>query len=400
MGGATPLRGPSARRFDSFLVAQGLEGRVVELPDTTRTAADAAKAVGCEVRQIVKSLVFRGRSSGTPILILVSGANRVDETWMAQFTSQPLERAHPEFARSATGFAIGGVPPAGHSSPIPTFIDYDLLELPELWAAAGSPNAVFRLTSRELLGLSHGRPVPVTPFVAGSDASVPWETFDCYGTLVDWRAGFVETVKRIGLAPTSGAGERLFRRYLSEERSVESGAFRSYREVMISTLIRAVQLTDGTELAPERARELPESIPEWPIFPDVLPALDALRGRGIRVGILSNIDRDLLDATLARHGLVADGVVTAEAVRSYKPAPPHWIRFLKEQRLLPSAVTHVSASYEYDHATAAALGFRTVYVARDGPLAPGATVSEVVPDLVGLADLRIAPDSNGSSIHR
>ncbi len=400
MGGATPLRGASARRFDSFLAARGLEGRVVELPDSTRTAADAAKAVGCEIRQIVKSLVFRGRSSGTPILILVSGANRVDEAWMTQFTSEPLERAHPEFARSATGYAIGGVPPAGHSSPIPTFIDYDLLELPELWAAAGHPNAVFRLTSLELLNLTHGRPVPVTPFVAGPGASAPWETFDCYGTLVDWQAGFVKTVQRIGLASTSAAGERLFRRYLAEEPTVESGAFRSYREVMIATLIRAVRHADGSELAAERARELPDSIPDWPIFPDVLPALDALRGRGTRIGILSNIDRDLLDATLARHGLVADCIVTAEAVRSYKPAPPHWIRFLKEERLLPSAVMHVSASYEYDHATAAALGFRTVYVARDGPLRPGAAVSEVIPDLVGLADLPVAPGSADSSVHR
>lgn len=395
MGEQAPLQGASARRFDSFLAAHGLPGRVVELPETTRTAADAAKAVGCEIRQIVKSLVFRGRSSGTPILILASGANRVDEAWMTRFTSEPLERAHPEFARAATGFAIGGVPPAGHPSSIPTFIDYDLLELPELWAAAGHPNAVFRVTSLELLSLTHGRPVPVSPLAPGSDPTAPWATFDCYGTLVDWRAGFVQTVVRIDVVKTPAAADRLFQGYLAEEPAVESGSFRSYREVMIESLVRALRRTEGKELGLERARELPESVPTWPLFPDVLASLDALRGRGVRVGILSNLDRDLMDATLTRHGLVADSVVTAEAVRSYKPSPPHWIRLLKEQRLLPSRVTHVSSSYDYDLATAGALGLRTVFVARYGSLAPGEVVSDVLPDVVRLADLWVPPDHPG-----
>ena len=382
------LRSASARRFDAVLVARGLTGRVVELPESTRTAAEAAKAVGCELRQIVKSLVFRGRDSGNPVLILVSGANRVDEPWMAGYLGEHLERAHPEFARSATGYAIGGVPPAGHVAPIPTYIDYDLLELREVWAAAGHPNAVCRLTSGELLDLTHGRPVPVTP-TAGADggADRPWFTFDCYGTLVDWKEGFLTAVRNIGVAESRPEGERLFHEYLAAEPTVESGPYRPYREVMAETLVRAVR-ANGGHLATERAEELSDSVPEWPLFPDVAEALAGLKSRGLRLGILSNIDREMLRRTLAHHGIPADFVVTAEDVHSYKPAPPHWIRFLKENRTRPGEVTHVSSSCEYDLATAGALGFRTVHVARYGPLPAGGKVDGAVSSLPALLDLR------------
>lgn len=397
MAEPTPLRSASARRFDAVLAAHGLLGRVVELPDSTRTAADAAKAVGCEIRQIVKSLVFRGRSSGNATLILVSGANRADEPWMVRYVGEHLDRAHPEFARSATGFAIGGVPPAGHAARIPTYIDYDLLELPEVWAAAGHPNAVCRLTSAELLDLTHGRAVPVTPIPGGEDERSRWVTFDCYGTLVDWKGGFLETVRRMGLAASEGEGEQLFRHYLAEEPAVESGPYRPYREVMAETLVRAVR-AGGSTLAPARAEELPESVPDWPLFPDVPEALAALRAKGARLGILSNIDRKMLDGTLGNHHVTVDAIVTAEDVRAYKPAPPHWVRFLKESRAAPSAVAHVSGSYEYDLATGGALGFRTVYVARYGPLPVGRSVDVVAPGLRELADtlpLPARPSSPG-----
>jgi len=362
------------------LAAQGLVGRTVELPDTTRTAADAARAIGCELRQIVKSLVFQGAVSGKAILILVSGANRVDEPWMVQYVGEHLARAHPEFARSATGFAIVGVPPAGHTSPIPTYIDYDLLELPEIWAAAGHPNAVCRLTSHELLRLTRGRPVPVTPFPQGTSDTTPWVTFDCYGTLVDWREGFSRTVREMALADSPGDEDRWFRAYLAAEQAVEAGAYRPYREVMTEALVGAARSL-GHELSPVQASQLPQSVPSWPLFPDVPESLAELRHRGYRIGVLSNIDRDLLEGTLRAHRLSADSVVTAEDVRSYKPAPPHWIRFLKETRAAPPQVVHVSGSVEYDLETAGALGLPTVYVSRYGPPTARATVSATVSNL-------------------
>ncbi|MCX8025639.1 MAG: YbaK/EbsC family protein, partial [Thermanaerothrix sp.] len=123
---SSPLS-PAAQRVQAALDAHGLAIRVVELPVSTRTAQEAAQAVGCEVGQIVKSLVFRGRHSGRPVLILTSGANRVDVEVAAAQVGEPLEKAEAEFVRAVTGFVIGGVPPLGHVTPIPTFIDEDLL---------------------------------------------------------------------------------------------------------------------------------------------------------------------------------------------------------------------------------------------------------------------------------
>ncbi len=156
-----PPRSASARRVAEYLARHGLPGRVRELSASTRTAQEAAAAVGCTVEQIVKSLVFRGRSSGQAYLVLVSGGDRVDEARLAEEVGEPVERADPAFARQATGFAIGGVPPVGHDRPLPTLIDDRLLAFPELWAAAGTPQAVFPLTPVELLRLTGGRVVRV-----------------------------------------------------------------------------------------------------------------------------------------------------------------------------------------------------------------------------------------------
>lgn len=374
---APSLRSASARRFDSVLSTNGLTGRVVELPDSTRTAVDAAKAVGCEPRQIVKSLVFQGRSTGNPYLLLVSGANRVDEPWMARYVGEHLARAHPEFARAATGFAIGGVPPAGHLTAIPTFIDYDLLELPEVWAAAGHPHAVCRLTSTELLHLTRGRPVPVTPVPPAENPSTRWVTFDCYGTLVDWQAGFRRSVREMRLEQTEAGAERLFRRYLEEEPAVEREAYRPYREVMAETLRRVVR-SEGLEFGSALADQIPAAVSAWPLFPDVPATFARLRELGYRIGVLSNIERETLARTLAQGGLTVDCCVTAEEVHSYKPAPPHWIRFFREARTEPSRVAHVSSSYDYDLETGRRLGCRTVHVNRYGPLGPGQSADEVV----------------------
>jgi len=152
---------PNAQRVEAFLAERGMPGRVIELPQSTRTAAEAAQAIGCTVAQIAKSLVFRGRQSGRAILVIASGAVRVDEARLAELVGEPVERADADFVRTQTGFAIGGVPPAGHQTPLPTFIESTLMTLPEIWAAAGTPHAVFRLMPEELLALTGGHVVDV-----------------------------------------------------------------------------------------------------------------------------------------------------------------------------------------------------------------------------------------------
>ena len=139
----------------------GFDNEVRELPATTRSATEAAAAIGCQVAQIAKSLVFKSKTSGKAILIIASGKNRVDEKKMAGFLGEPVERADTDFVRQKTGFAIGGVPPIGHSEKLETFIDEDLLQYGEIWAAAGTPNAVFRLTPTDLTKMTSGKAIPV-----------------------------------------------------------------------------------------------------------------------------------------------------------------------------------------------------------------------------------------------
>jgi len=147
----------SAKKVQEALQALGLTLQVVELPASTRTAIEAAQAVGCQVGQIVKSLVFRKATSGEPLLVAASGANRVNEAWISQLIGEPISKADADFVRQQTGFAIGGVPPVGHSQPIQTLIDQDLLQYAEIWAAAGTPNAVFRLTPGDLVKMTGGK---------------------------------------------------------------------------------------------------------------------------------------------------------------------------------------------------------------------------------------------------
>ena len=130
-------------RFASAAGKLGLAVNVKEFADSTRTAQEAASACGCAVGQIVKSLVFKGRKSGTPYMVLVSGDNRVDQKGVAGQIGEPLDRPDADFVRELTGFAIGGVPPLGHDTPLATFMDEDLFRHDRVWAAAGSPNAVF-----------------------------------------------------------------------------------------------------------------------------------------------------------------------------------------------------------------------------------------------------------------
>jgi prolyl-tRNA editing enzyme YbaK/EbsC (Cys-tRNA(Pro) deacylase) len=140
----------SAARVAAAAEALGLAITVRVMEAATRTAEEAAAACGCEVGQIVKSLVFEGAETGRPVLLLVSGANRVDEAGIADQLGEPLRRPNGARVREVTGFAIGGIPPFGHAVPLATSIDADLLAHPVVWAAAGTPNAVFPVNPRAL----------------------------------------------------------------------------------------------------------------------------------------------------------------------------------------------------------------------------------------------------------
>ena len=152
----------SAQKVQDALNRLGFPMQVVELPASTRTAVEAAQAVGCSVGQIVKSLIFKGRESGRPLLLLVSGSNRVDMEKAAAAIGEALDKAGADFVRLHSGFAIGGVPPVGHAEALDTFIDVDLLQYSEVWAAAGTPNAVFRISPADLVRVTGGRVVKIS----------------------------------------------------------------------------------------------------------------------------------------------------------------------------------------------------------------------------------------------
>lgn len=129
----------------------GISTEIIEMPDSTRTAQEAARACGCDVAQIVKSLIFKGSQSGRPLLLLVSGANRVDERVAAEAIGEAFRRADADFVRETTGYAIGGIPPFGHDRPLRTYMDRELLGFDVVWAAAGTPRTIMRLKPASLL---------------------------------------------------------------------------------------------------------------------------------------------------------------------------------------------------------------------------------------------------------
>jgi prolyl-tRNA editing enzyme YbaK/EbsC (Cys-tRNA(Pro) deacylase) len=149
-----PAESPSALKVQAAL---GDRFRVLEFDASTRTSADAAAAIGCKVAEIAKSLIFRGRTSGRAVLIIASGVDRVDEKKAAAAIGEPIARADADFVRETTGFAIGGVPPVGHREPPITLIEERLMRFADIWAAAGTPPAVFRLTPSDLVELTGGR---------------------------------------------------------------------------------------------------------------------------------------------------------------------------------------------------------------------------------------------------
>jgi prolyl-tRNA editing enzyme YbaK/EbsC (Cys-tRNA(Pro) deacylase) len=152
----------SALKVQQALNAIGLPLEVVELPGSTRTAQEAAQAVGCQVGQIAKSIIFQALASHRPILVIASGPNRVNEKVIEELIGEAIAKADADFVRQQTGFVIGGVPPIGHSEHLETFVDQDLLVYQEIWAAAGTPHAVFRLTPGDLLGMTSGIVIRVT----------------------------------------------------------------------------------------------------------------------------------------------------------------------------------------------------------------------------------------------
>ena len=153
----------SAQKIQDILLRLGSNFQVVEFNESTRTAQEAADRAGCQLGQIVKSMIFKGQVTNKAILVLTSGTNRVDEKKISQYLGEMIVRADPDFVRANTGYAIGGVPPVGHTHPMETFIDEDLLNYENVWAAAGTPNAVFELSSSDLVKITRGKIARVKP---------------------------------------------------------------------------------------------------------------------------------------------------------------------------------------------------------------------------------------------
>ncbi|HYC38774.1 MAG TPA: YbaK/EbsC family protein [Usitatibacter sp.] len=161
MAATAILRSPAVTRVRLALESAGLDPEIVELPGAAYTAKAAAAFLGCDVGQIANSLVFRAVESGRAVLVMSSGARRVDTARLAQVVGEPIGKADADFVRNATGFAIGGVAPAGHTGEIVAYVERSLAAYPKLWAAAGHPNTVFPLTYAELLRLCGGREADV-----------------------------------------------------------------------------------------------------------------------------------------------------------------------------------------------------------------------------------------------
>lgn len=152
-----PSLTPKAQKIQDLLYELGYEYQVIEYADSTRTASEAAERAGCQLGQIVKSLIFRGKDSNKPILVLTSGSNRVDERKITALVGESILRADANFVHDVTGFSIGGVPPIGHAQQIETYFDQDLLQYPTVWAAAGAESAIFELTPGDLKTMTSAR---------------------------------------------------------------------------------------------------------------------------------------------------------------------------------------------------------------------------------------------------
>jgi 2-haloalkanoic acid dehalogenase type II len=195
-------------------------------------------------------------------------------------------------------------------------------------------------------------------------------TFDCYGTLIDWRSGIADAFVRAAAAEgVTIDREVLLGMYIDVERVVEAETHRPYRDVLAETA-RRIAPRLGWSLAADRARFLPESLPAWPPFPDTNPALERLAAAGYRLGILSNIDDDMLSASRRHFTVTFDLIVTAEQVGSYKPAPAHFLT--ARTRIGGARWLHAAQSYFHDVVPARALGIPMAWINRHGELPAGA----------------------------
>jgi 2-haloacid dehalogenase len=205
-----------------------------------------------------------------------------------------------------------------------------------------------------------------------------WATFDCYGTLVDWNGGIRRELAR--LWPDENADD-LLRRYHREEPDVErEHPTASYREVMARVLARLGEVAPGEEDA------LARSLPEWEVFPEVPEALEEARRRGWRLAILSNTDRDLIEASKARIGVPIDETVVASEIGSYKPARGHWEEFYARTGADHARHVHVAQSIFHDIVPAQELGLPSVWINRLGEIA-GTSPTRELPDLEALPDV-------------
>ncbi len=213
--------------------------------------------------------------------------------------------------------------------------------------------------------------------------SIAWVTFDCYGTLIDWEGGVFTAL--LPLLPPGLDRDDLARRYIAAEAAVEGGPYAPYREVL-DRAGRAVLADLGRPVGADLPCPLPDSLAEWLPFPEVPTALRALRERGLRLAILSNVDRDLIASSIARLQIKPDLVVTAEDCHSYKPAHGHWRRFERDTGAGPEATIHVAASQYHDIVPATALGYRTVYVNRHADRVGDVEPTAQIPDLSSLPE--------------
>ena len=199
-----------------------------------------------------------------------------------------------------------------------------------------------------------------------------WATFDCYGTLVDWNGGIrAELEKLFGVEDAE-----------PEIQAANPGC--SYREVLTVALERLAE--EATRPLPEgETNALARSLPSWPVFPDVRPALEEARGRGWRLAILSNTDRDLIDASIAAIGIPFGAAIVAGDLGSYKPAPRHWEAFREHTRVQPEAHVHVAQSLYHDVGTATELGIPSIWINRLGE-PPDPRPCATLSSLTGLAD--------------
>ena len=207
-----------------------------------------------------------------------------------------------------------------------------------------------------------------------------WATFDCYGTLVDWDAGMAGAIRRV----TPAHADAVLAAYRRLEPWVEAEwPFRRYRDVLRETLVRSARQA-GATLPPGGDQVLGRTLPDWPVYPDVGPALGTLRDAGWRLAILSNVDRDLVAGTLQRLPVDVDLVVTAEDVGSYKPHPGHLLRFRETTGAGADAWIHVAMSMFHDITPAHELGIRGVYIARGPAKEDCRPAVAMLPDLVAL----------------